>query len=46
MQTKFLSSDSFFINLEERNVDAFKGICFRMINYEKELLKTVIKSCY
>ena len=38
---EFLSQSSFFIILEEQIVDNFKQIYFGMMNYDKELLKTV-----
>ena len=36
---KVFSSSSFFFDLEEWNVDAFKQIYFHMINYNKKFLK-------
>ena len=47
IQIKFFFSNSSFINLEEKNVDALKRIYFHMINYnKKKFLKEFIKGCY
>ena len=47
LQKQNLSSDSFFINLEEWSVNAFKQMWhLPMINYNKEVFKAVIKNCY